>query len=107
MLQLLEMDERPDAIFCSSDYSAVGALQVAREKNILVPDEVMIFGFSNEPFTSYLDPGISSVDQSSIIMGHTAGELVLEQIKASKSAFTPQRIVLNPSLILRKSSKKF
>ncbi|PKQ64295.1 LacI family transcriptional regulator [Labilibaculum filiforme] len=107
MLRLLKMKERPDAIFCSSDYSAVGALQVAREQNIIVPDEITIFGFSNEPFTSYLDPGISSVDQSSIVMGHTAGELILEQIKGSKSEFIPRSIVLNPSLILRKSSKKF
>ncbi|MBI9057126.1 MAG: LacI family DNA-binding transcriptional regulator [Labilibaculum sp.] len=107
MLQLLEMKDRPDGIFCSSDYTAVGALQIAREQNIIVPDEVMIFGFSNEPFTSYLDPGISSVDQSSIIMGHTAGELVLEHIKSTNSDFTAKNIVLNPTLIIRNSSKNF
>ena len=106
MSALLNLEEKPDAIFCSSDYSAVGAMQIAREKNIVVPDEIMIFGFSNEPFTSYLNPGISSVDQSSIIMGHTAGELVLEQIKSSNSEFSAKNIILNPTLIIRNSSKK-
>ena len=107
MLELLKLENRPDAIFCSSDYSAVGALQIARENNINVPKEMMIFGFSNEPFTSYLDPGISSVDQSSIVMGHTAGELVLEDIKSSNTDFSERNIVLNPTLIIRKSSKNF
>src|SRR5690606_17367636 len=36
-----------DAIFSASDYAAMGALQVLKENNIKVPDQVGIFGFGN------------------------------------------------------------
>ncbi|QZT36664.1 LacI family transcriptional regulator [Halosquirtibacter xylanolyticus] len=105
--RMLELDNAPDGIFCSSDYAAVGALQVARENGKDVPNDIKIVGFSNEPFTSFLDPDISSVDQSSVIMGHKSGELILSNVMSSSSEIKEQNVVLKPTLMIRKSSKIF
>lgn len=101
----LNKEDRPDALFCASDFSAVGALQILRKNQIAVPKEIKIVGFSNEPFTLYLDPAISTVDQSSIEMGRSAGKLILKQLLEDNSQFVPQRVVLEPTLIIRNSSK--
>src|SRR5690606_41760051 len=62
---LLDQAVEFDAIFSAADYAAMGALQVLKEKNIPVPRQVGIVGFGNEPFTSFTDPPLSTVDQRS------------------------------------------
>jgi LacI family transcriptional regulator len=85
--------------------AAMGALQILKENNIRVPEEVAIVGFSNEPFTSFSDPPISSVDQHCKRMGNTASEIFLEEIKrGSMEKFIPRKVVFTPELVIRKSS---
>ena len=95
-----------DAIFSSADYAAMGALQVLKEYKIKVPQEVGVVGFGNEPFTSFTDPSLSTVDQMSIAMGHVTSELFFELLKADPKKDFPQKIVLNPKLIIRDSSTR-
>lgn len=95
----------PDAIFSSSDLAAMGALQVLKENNIRVPQEIAIVGFANEPFTSFSDPPISSVDQHCKRIGSTASEIFLEEIRRSATEkFIPRKVVFTPELVIRKSS---
>jgi LacI family transcriptional regulator len=101
---LLDGGLKFDAIFSAADYAAMGALQVLKEKNIHVPREVGIVGFGNEPFTSFTDPPLSTVDQTSIAMGHVTAELFFELLKADPKKFIPQKSVLKPELIIRASS---
>lgn len=95
-----------DAIFSASDYAAMGALQILKEQKIAVPRKVGLFGFGNEPFTSFTDPPLSTVDQTSIAMGHVTAELFFELLKADPKKFIPQKSVLKPELIIRASSQK-
>ena len=101
---LLDKAVEFDAIFSAADYAAMGALQVLKEKNISVPQQVGIVGFGNEPFTSFTDPPLSTVDQTSIAMGHVTAELFFELLKAEPKKFIPQKSVLKPELIIRASS---
>ncbi len=107
MQTLLKGELMPDAVFSSSDLGAMGALQVLKENNIRVPDEVAIFGFSNEPFTSFSDPPISSVDQHCKRMGNAASEIFLEEIRRNATEkFIPRKVVFTPGLVIRGSSLK-
>ena len=105
MQTLINGNILPDAVFSSSDLAAMGALQILKENNIPVPEEVAIVGFGNEPFTSFSDPPISSVDQHCKRMGNTASEIFLEEIKRnSMEKFIPLKVVFTPELVIRRSS---
>lgn len=104
MLQLLKLKEIPDGIFSASALGVAGAMQVLKEKNIRVPDEVALVGFSNETFTMFTEPPITTVDQHSMRMGNAAAEIFLEEISSDRQKFIPQKIVLKPELIVRQSS---
>jgi LacI family transcriptional regulator len=104
MQQLLALKELPDAVFSSSAYGAMGALQVLKEKEVKVPEQVALVAFSNEPFTSFTDPALSTVDQHSMRMGNAAAQIFLEEISSENEKFIPQKIVLKPELIIRASS---
>jgi LacI family transcriptional regulator len=106
MEQLLERPERPDAIFSASALGALGAMQVLKEKNIKIPDEVAIVAFTNEQFTLFTEPALTAVDQHSVPMGNAAAEIFLDEITKSQQRFIPQKIVLKPELVIRASSLK-
>lgn len=105
MEQLLKLKNTPDAVFSASDYGAMGAMQVLKERAFKIPEEVALAGFSNEPFTSFTDPTLTTVDQLSITMGRVTAELFFKQLNADKSkAFIPQKVILKPEIIIRKST---
>ena len=106
MHQLLQQPIMPDGIFSASALGAVGALQVLKEKGINVPEQVAIVGFSNELYTSFIDPPISTVEQHSERIGNAAAEIFLQEILNRNTKFIPQKIVLKPELLIRKSSLK-
>lgn len=104
MEQLLKLKDRPDAIFSASDYGAMGAMQVLKENKYKIPQEVALAGFSNDPFTSFTDPALTTVDQFSMTMGKKTAEVFFEQLKSGDKEVVPQKIVLKPELIIRASS---
>lgn len=106
MIQLLSGKIVPDAIFSASALSAVGAMQVLKERNIKIPDEVALVAFSNEIYTSFTDPPLTAVDQHSMRMGNSAAEVFLEQMNLKDKPFIPNTTVLRPELIIRASSLK-
>ncbi|WP_181307024.1 LacI family DNA-binding transcriptional regulator [Rufibacter sp. XAAS-G3-1] len=104
MEKLLALKVQPDAVFSASDYGAMGALQVLKEHKILVPTEIAIAGFGNEPFTSFSDPALTTVDQFSLTMGRITAELFFEHFKGGDTKLVPQKTVLKPELIIRGST---
>lgn len=95
-----------DAVFSSSDYAVMGALQVLREHKIIVPNQVKLAGFGNEPFTSFTFPPITTVDQKSIPMGRVTAETFFELLKSDGKKGNNQKTVLKPELIIRESTQK-
>jgi LacI family transcriptional regulator len=103
---LLKNNLEFDAIFSASDYCALGAMQVLKENNIRIPQDVAIVGFSDEPFTSFTDPSISSVNQYPKEIGVTVANLFFEALNSSKKNVIPKKTVIQPQLIVRASSLK-
>ncbi len=97
---------KPDAIFSASDYAALGAIQELKKMGVKIPDEVCVVGFSNEPFTKYMELPITSVDQTPVDMGRNAAKVFLEQIQGSKTLTIEKKVVLAPELYIRDSSNR-
>ena len=105
--KLLQLKSQPDAIFSSSDFAALGAIQELKENGIKIPQDFCVFGFGNEPFTQFMELTISSVDQSPIEMGKRAARVFLEQVNQKKgTTVMQQKVVLMPKLEFRKSSNR-
>jgi LacI family transcriptional regulator len=106
MQQILKLDKRPDAVFSSGDYSALGAILCAREAGVKIPQEMAFTGFANEPWDSFIDPPLTSIDQHAYETGKQAANLLIQQIESRDEVFVPRTVTLNPELIIRKSSLK-
>lgn len=100
---LLDLKTPPNALFSSSDFAALGAIKELKEKGVKIPKEFAVVGFSNEPFTKFMELSISTVDQSPLEMGRMAAKVFLEQVE-NNDVKIEKKVVLEPKLIIRDSS---
>lgn len=99
--RILALDERPDAVFCSSDFVALGLMLELRENGVRIPEEIALCGFANEPFDELLQPSLSSVDQFSKKMGQQAARMLIDRLNGE----TCVNMIIDPELIVRESSQ--
>lgn len=78
---LLNLPNPPTAIFAANDRSALGAIQAAHEAGLNVPGDLSVVGFDNIPEAAYIQPGLTTVDQSLAGMGYVATEMLIQLIQ--------------------------
>ncbi|MGY1551373.1 LacI family DNA-binding transcriptional regulator [Microbacterium sp. A588] len=93
----------PDAIFAANDLLALGLLQsLVIDGRMLVPDEIAIIGFDDNPFAAAAAVPLSSIRQPSRMIGRTALRVLLEE--AADSSSIPRQTVFPPELVIRRST---
>lgn len=103
--KILTGKEKPDAIFCANDTTALSAIIYLNDKRIKVPEEIAIVGFSNEPFSELVTPSITTVKQPGFEMGQKAAELLIKQINSKTKPDNYETITMKTELIVRNSSQ--
>jgi LacI family transcriptional regulator len=98
---LLDLAERPTAIFASNDVSAFGVMEAVRHRGLRIPEDISILGFDDIPQAAQVYPSLTTVRQPLAEMGRAAAKLLLTYIKDPDAAI--QRIVLPTTLIVRQS----
>ncbi|NEW09292.1 LacI family transcriptional regulator [Paenibacillus sp. SYP-B3998] len=93
---------RPTALFCCNDLSAIGALQAARENGISVPGELSIVSFDNTLLAAVSAPSLTTIAQPIEQMGKLVIDMLVKELQMSTG--DKQRIVLSPELIIREST---
>jgi LacI family transcriptional regulator len=93
---------RPDAILCTNDLLAVGALAALHDAGLEVPGDVALVGMDNTPLSELMWPPLTSVDLGSAERARIAAELLLERIDGSEAE--PRVVGVEPTLVVRASS---
>ena len=97
---LLSLPNRPTAIICASDLSAIGAVKAARDIGLSVPRGVSIVGFGDFPMADYVSPSLTTIRQDRRALGHAAAEALIELADGEDVSGT----VLPAELVLREST---
>ncbi len=98
-----ERGDRPEAIFCTDDNVALGAMQECRKRGIRVPDDIAIIGFHDLEFSACASPSLSSIVTRRFETGKLAAEKVLAALN-STSRHPPSQIDLGFEVIAREST---
>nr|MBA2817553.1 LacI family transcriptional regulator [Candidatus Pantoea persica] len=64
-----------------SDVLAVGAVHAALETGLRVPEDLAVVGFDGIPFTSSLNPPLTTVEQPMYQLGERSVQLLLQRIR--------------------------
>lgn len=89
------------AIFCASDYVAVGVLNGALHANLEVPRDISLVGFDDMFFAEMLRPPLTTVRQPVKSLGETGVRLLLELINGKDREPDPD--LLATQLVVRNS----
>jgi DNA-binding LacI/PurR family transcriptional regulator len=85
---------------------ALGALQAASDHGRSVPHDLAVIGYDDIPESAYFTPPLTTIRQDLLEVGCRAVLLLHKQLLASRSneASRPEVSVVEPRLIIRKSS---
>jgi LacI family transcriptional regulator len=100
--QLLQLSERPSAVFAVNNMTALGAMQALRGQGLNVPDDIALVCFDDVEHLAILAPFMTVVDQPADAFGGMAAQMVLERI-AGRVAEKPRLVRLPTDLIVRVS----
>ncbi|MDF2988328.1 MAG: transcriptional regulator, partial [Eubacterium sp.] len=89
--RLIEKGKLPTAIFSSNDDMAITAMDLFKENNIRVPEDISVIGFDNIPLSSLIRPALSTVSTPVYdIVDKTVTELIAN-IRKNKRGFSSYR----------------
>ena len=103
MQELLKLEQRPDAVFCYNDLTALGAIDATLQSGLRVPEDVAVIGCGNLRYANYLKVPLSSIDHGTVELGRLAGEFALslstDPEQAPKSMLAPSTLVVRDSTV--------
>lgn len=99
--RLLDLPERPTAIFASSDQQASGLYEAARERDIRIPSQLSVIGFDDTVLSRHLAPSLTTIHQPLAQMAAEAVRLVRDSGGSTRGA---QRLELPTHLVERRSA---
>ena len=100
--RLLDLTNRPTALFASADFLALAAVKTARSMGLDVPADLSLVVFDDSVLVEQAEPPLTAVNQPNRRLGEEAAELLLQRIEQSGVPLV-QRLVI-PSLTQRFST---
>lgn len=105
MKTLLDLNPKPDGVFCCNDPVAMGAMRAILEAGLRIPQDIAIVGCGNANYADLLRVPLTSIDQESIGLGTAAAKMALTIIKR-KGKVTPKSVLLPVKLVVRTSTQR-
>lgn len=92
----------PEALFCSNDAQALGAMYALKELGLRVPEDVAIMGYDNIKIARYLE--LTTIDQKMYQVGRQAIQRIATLFQNPDAE--PLKDKVTPELIVRKSTSR-
>lgn len=100
----MKPEERPDAVFCANDISAVYCMVHLKQHGINIPEDIAFAGFNNDTVSRMIEPKLTTIDYPGHTIGEVAVSCLINLLKGDTTTKQTNRIILNSSLLVRTSS---
>ena len=84
--ELLDLADRPTAIFSGNDQQALGVYEAARQRGLRIPQDLSVVGFDDLPVARWVSPPLTTVRQPLAEMGRAAAQMLGELIEGRAAA---------------------
>jgi len=100
-----DLEERPTAMFCSSDQMACGFISELNHRGFSVPRDVSVVGFDDIDIAPRFIPALTTIHQPRARIGTMAAEMLVERISHPAEAEAGGTVHIMPiELIVREST---
>lgn len=100
----LALSERPTAVFCGNDETAIGFISRLRQAGVECPRDVSVIGYDDISVAEHFFPPLTTVRQPRHDLGRAAAELLIDLLEAPGAFTRPRREILLSELIVRAST---
>ena len=102
--QLLDLADRPTAIFASNDDMAAGVSLVVHQRGLKVPQDIAIAGFDDSFFATRIWPQLTTIRQDVAAMSERATQILIARHREGRVHAPPRAERLPFQLIERQST---
>jgi DNA-binding LacI/PurR family transcriptional regulator len=102
MLEQIDVDKLPSALFCVNDIIALGCIRALKKKGLKIPQDISVVGFDNLPAAEVSSPSLTTIDVSKRQIGQSAMNLLHSKI-INCNANSPEKIQIGGHLVIRNS----
>jgi LacI family transcriptional regulator, repressor for deo operon, udp, cdd, tsx, nupC, and nupG len=99
---LLERSRPPTAVFACSDEMAIGAMQVARDAGLRVPEDLSVLGVDGHDLAAYV--GLTTIEQDVTGQGEKVAELLLDRLRRGDDPGGDVHLVHPARLVVRRTT---
>lgn len=104
MRSLIGNRQRPTAVLCSNDMTALGVMRTCYEKSLSIPKDLSVIGFDDIKFAQFVLPPLTTVRMSQTELAGIAFRALLTELERSKATEHGTEYLLETSLVLRDST---
>lgn len=103
MKKLLEMEQRPTAVFATNNLICIGCIEALKDENMVVGRDISLVGFDDHILAGFVDNGVTVVQRPMVDMGVVAAEKLLAALSGEN---IDAKVVLDVSIKERGSIEK-
>ncbi len=100
MRELLQLRQRPTAVFAANNLMCLGALQAAKEAGCRIPEDISIASFDDVTWFELLEPPVTAITQPTQELGAMAARMLLEVLEEDRKS---ESRILKAELVVRGS----
>ncbi len=104
MSALAALADRPSAVVCSNDMTAIGVMRKAFELALDIPRDLSVVGFDDIHLARFMIPPLTTVQMSQIEIATAAFRALLDLVGVEGSGFSRSLYEIRTNLILRSST---
>jgi LacI family transcriptional regulator len=104
MQSLLSLPNRPTAILCSNDMTALGVMRKCYEEGLHIPRDLSLVGFDDIRLAQFVLPPLTTVRMSQSELARIAFHALLTELERETPSEHGTEYVLETSLVLRDST---
>ena len=104
--EMLNWKNPPDAFFAVNDETAIGAMEIIKRKNLRIPEDIKVAGFTNSLMSKMSDPKLTTVEQNGYQMGQHAAKMLINRLQGEVEKKKKKTVVLDAEVIVRGTTVK-
>jgi len=104
LVQLAGLPQRPTAILCSNDMTAVGVMREAYECGIVIPRDLSLVGFDDIRLSQFTTPPLTTVQMSQTLLAEYAFQALRRAVEGTSAGPAGDEYELMTTLVLRRST---
>lgn len=102
--KLQELTDKPTAVVCSNDMTAIGVLRAAYMKGLHVPQDLSVIGLDDIDFAEFTLPPLTTIRLSRADLARASFEALRQQAEETDGQKLQREFLVSTSLVLRGST---